>query len=603
MMLLDSAEILAIESRFISLFDRTFKRGISGTPSKLKSALSKQFKSSTFRIQLDKILDDLCLATVKYTDKHLYGFISASTRTKQTSTLLFASGEMLPLTEEAVKQSVELSGLVSESIIRTLKDEGIYQENPRVLAKKMLDLWGGEKYRAERFARTFSADVATSTTLHRYKQQGIEECQFYATIDGKTSPQCRIMHGTVFKTGSADLRAHSPPTHFHCRSSLIPVTPFSEIDDSLRYENRNFEKPVSQNFKPLKEHLDKDLVKGTFKNIDVFNDKYRIDQFILDEDIEKRLIKLGVGIEAEVPNVVNKSIGAEIRVKIPAASGKYNTDIKDLRTKIKNLDIEYEALSDESLKILHEIDDKLNSGIYHFRAEATIEQELLKPIFEKMDLSEATKNKLIKQVDKLASNSTKSIRENIRELLYINKKSTKAKLYSVTSATNPSTKLKTSIKDAKLFLDKTTTQATREKLGTLSLHVTDDIRAHTRASDSIIRLSSTDDTKTLLHETGHIIEFSNSKVKDAANAFLERRTEGETAQKLADITGIGDYNSYEKAKPDNFMSPYIGKIYADKSTEVISTGLEYMYDNPARLADQDPELFDLIVDVLQGKYD
>ena len=296
-MLLDSPEINAIESRFISLYDRTLKRGIQGNPKTLKQSFKKQFKSATFRIQLDKILNDLCLFTVKYTDSLINEQLAAALSPNQNNLKLFASREALPLTEEAVRQSIELSEVVAESIIRTLIDEGIYQENPRVLARKMLDIWGGEKYRAERFARTFSADVATSTTLHRYKQQGIEECQFYATIDSRTSPQCRMMHGTVWRVDSPELDRYHCPLHQNCRSSILPVTPFSDIDDSLRYENRNFEKPVSQNFKPLKDELDNDLVNGTFKNIDKFNDKYRIDKFILDEDIEKRLMKLGVIIQ------------------------------------------------------------------------------------------------------------------------------------------------------------------------------------------------------------------------------------------------------------------------------------------------------------------
>lgn len=295
--ILHSPEIFKIENRFISLYDRTLKRGIQGNPGTLKQSFKKQFKSATFRIQLDKILNDLCLFTVKYTDSLINEQLTASTRPKRNNPSLFASREALPLTEEAVRQSIELSEVVAESIIRTLKDEGIYQEHPRILAKRMLDLWGGEKYRAERFARAFSADVATSTTLHRYKQQGIEECQFYATIDGRTSPQCRMLHGTVYTVGSPESMAYVPPCHPHCRSVILPLPVTVDVDDSLRYENRNFEKPVSQNFKPLKDDLDKDLVKGTFKNIDKFNSDYRIDKFILDEDIEKRLMKLGVGVE------------------------------------------------------------------------------------------------------------------------------------------------------------------------------------------------------------------------------------------------------------------------------------------------------------------
>jgi hypothetical protein len=69
-----------------------------------------------------------------------------------------------------------------------------------------------------------------------------------------------------------------------------------KIDDSLRYENRNFSKPVGQDLKPLKDGIDSKVIKQVFKDIDRFKDNYAIDKFILEEDIEKRLIKLGVVI-------------------------------------------------------------------------------------------------------------------------------------------------------------------------------------------------------------------------------------------------------------------------------------------------------------------
>jgi flagellar basal body-associated protein FliL len=42
------------------------------------------------------------------------------------------------------------------------------------------------------------------------------------------------------------------------------------------------------------------------------------------------------------------------------------------------------------------------------------------------------------------------------------------------------------------------------------------------------------------------------------------------------------------------MDEYVGKIYKDGATEVISMGIQYMVRNPALLAEKDPELFDLI---------
>lgn len=297
-MLLDTPKINQLESNFISLFDRTFQKGIKGQSGpQLKTSIKRQFSSKTFQIQIDNILNDICLYTVDYTDAELNGSTSASIHSRAAGFKVFASTDVLPLTEEAVRQSTELSELISESIIRTLKDEGIYQEAPATLAKRMVDLWGGEKYRAERFARTFSADVANSTALHRYQQNGIEEFQIYAKIDERTSPICRMLHGTIFRADSKEAKQYTPGFHMHCRTTIIPITLTMKVDPALRYENRDFGKPIGQDFQPLKDGLDKKVIKNVFKDVDSFKEKYAIDTFILQEDIEKRLIKLGVSVK------------------------------------------------------------------------------------------------------------------------------------------------------------------------------------------------------------------------------------------------------------------------------------------------------------------
>jgi len=85
----------------------------------------------------------------------------------------------------------------------------------------------------------------------------------------------------------------------NCRSTILPVSITTKIPDSLRYENRDFDKPVSQNFKPLEDKIDRDIVKKTFKNIDDFRDKYSIPQYILNKDVEQRLLKLGLSINGD----------------------------------------------------------------------------------------------------------------------------------------------------------------------------------------------------------------------------------------------------------------------------------------------------------------
>jgi len=300
--LLNSPEINIIESNFISLFDRTFKKGVKNTSGpKLKNSVNKWFTSFTFEKQLDGLIDDLYLYTVDESDKLIKKALKASLQRSSRKNFLRASEENIPdeplaLTEEAVKEASGLAEEITESIIRVLKDEAIYQEGPDILARRVLDLWGGEKYRAVRWARTFSADVATNTSYYRYKESGIEEYQIYATIDEKTSMQCRLMHGTVFRVDSPEAKLYRCPFHHHCRTTILPIANNTEIPDSLRYENRDFSQQVGQNLNPIEEGLDKELVKNTFKNIDTFKEKWSIPQYILDEDVEKRLIKLGVGI-------------------------------------------------------------------------------------------------------------------------------------------------------------------------------------------------------------------------------------------------------------------------------------------------------------------
>ena len=290
MNLLHSPEIYKLESRYVSLFDRTIKKGFRGAAAPaLLAKVKNQFRSATFRVQLDQILDDLVLLAVDYADKQITGEASAATRAKLSRSYMSAASEVLPLTEELVRLSVELAQEVVESIVILLKEEGIYQVHPNQLAKRIMEQWDGEKYRAVRFARTFSADVANNSTLHRYRQHNIKAWEFRAKLDNKTSIQCQMLHGTIFYTDSESSGQYRPPLHFHCRSSMWPIPITREIDQALVYENRDFSKLRDQDTE-----LDPDVVMA---DISKFKEKYAIDKFILQEDIEKRLLKLKLGIE------------------------------------------------------------------------------------------------------------------------------------------------------------------------------------------------------------------------------------------------------------------------------------------------------------------
>jgi hypothetical protein len=103
----------------------------------------------------------------------------------------------------------------------------------------------------------------------------------------------------------------------------------------------------------------------------------------------------------------------------------------------------------------------------------------------------------------------------------------------------------------------------------------------------------------LFHELGHFLEFENPGIAKAAREWVESRATGELS-KLKDIdSGYGDYEVYY---PDRFIDPYVGKVYQDGYTEVISMGIENFAD-PAKMVQfykKDPEHFNLIMGILSN---
>lgn len=136
-------------------------------------------------------------------------------------------------------------------------------------------------------------------------------------------------------------------------------------------------------------------------------------------------------------------------------------------------------------------------------------------------------------------------------------------------------------------LKSSVTLATAKTLGTRSGY----------NSNSLTITMATDDPGTLIHEMGHWIESSVSGIANEAKRFYNSRTEGEKTVKLK--TFDPTYGNDEITKVDQWINPYMGKVYSDGSTEIISMGLELMYRNPVYLAKKDPEMFDFIYSVVR----
>ncbi len=127
-------------------------------------------------------------------------------------------------------------------------------------------------------------------------------------------------------------------------------------------------------------------------------------------------------------------------------------------------------------------------------------------------------------------------------------------------------------------------------------------RARADIYNSVVYLDSSFDKTTLWHEMGHLLE-RHRRIKSMANEFIDRRTgrkSGTGIKSLRSITKNKGYNSDEKAWPDDFVDPYVGKYYGDGFTEVLSMGMQ-CFSAPAKaelLRRRDPEMFRLITGLM-----
>jgi hypothetical protein len=99
----------------------------------------------------------------------------------------------------------------------------------------------------------------------------------------------------------------------------------------------------------------------------------------------------------------------------------------------------------------------------------------------------------------------------------------------------------------------------------------------------------------MAHELGHFLEDKNRELLRRSREFVARRTAGEAAQRLSDLYPGSGYDLDEMARPDKFIHPYIGKDYGDDGSEVMSMGLQYLYENAAKFLRDDPDMFRHVV--------
>ena len=83
-------------------------------------------------------------------------------------------------------------------------------------------------FEARRLVRTETTYISNKAELEGYKELDIEEYEFSACLDSRTSEICNKLDGRRFKLSEAKAGVNLPPMHPFCRSTTLPVLPDEE---------------------------------------------------------------------------------------------------------------------------------------------------------------------------------------------------------------------------------------------------------------------------------------------------------------------------------------------------------------------------------------
>lgn len=89
------------------------------------------------------------------------------------------------------------------------------------MREQLEELAGVGKHAANRLIRTETTYMSNAAELESYKEAGIDKYQFLATLDNRTSNQCREQDMKVYKVNEAVFGKNIPPLHAYCRSTTV----------------------------------------------------------------------------------------------------------------------------------------------------------------------------------------------------------------------------------------------------------------------------------------------------------------------------------------------------------------------------------------------
>lgn len=170
---------------------------------------------------LNKLLIDRYLDVYNYKAKSLSANFNFNSIDKRTvSEIIKTNWSGLTFSERIWKNKKKLELILKKELTKGLtRGDSIYDIS-RIISKKLNSTLSN----AERLVRTEACWIQTKATKDAYKEYGLEEYEYSAFMDEKTSSVCQKLNGQIFKMKDINIGVNAPPMHPRCRSCILPVT-------------------------------------------------------------------------------------------------------------------------------------------------------------------------------------------------------------------------------------------------------------------------------------------------------------------------------------------------------------------------------------------
>lgn len=157
----------------------------------------------------------------------------------------------------------------------------------RTLSEKLAERMNVGLGQAQRLIRTESNYASGQSRLDAYKEMGVTQYRYVATLDSRTSTICREMDGREFAIEDAKIGINYHPLHPNCRSTTVPVVDDEEYGERIARDDqgKNYMVDAKTTYKEwAAEHADhayaKKIAKGIIATVGAFGD--------ISKDLDKR---------------------------------------------------------------------------------------------------------------------------------------------------------------------------------------------------------------------------------------------------------------------------------------------------------------------------